>query len=483
MSPAAASADPASAPSLGQWGADSLRYGRFGLFALFSWLLWGDFCFTLMETVLPSILPLDLKSLGASNMLIAAVVTTIPSVMNFFLNPVIGTYSDRYRSRRGRRIPFLLLATPFVSLFLVLLGFSREISGGIQSLLVVLNVGGVAAEAVTIGVVCFCVLGFQLFNLVINTIYWYLFNDVVPIHCMGRFLGLFRVVGALAGALYNFLVFRFAESHAREIFVVVAILYGISFVAMCLNVKEGSYPPPEPLPRHSRLQALRVLFRECFSHRIYCLVYFYGGAWVLVTCINTFNVFLAGSLGLTLDEFGKIYGVGSVAGVLLAYPAGMLIDRLHAVRVIRLTQLGLCFTTPLGLVFLTPVVTPENAFWVYAAVLGSNLPMIIILSAATLPMLMQIFPKEAFGQFCAANAMVASLCVIGGGLAAGAFLDGMKSWFEGAEYSLRFVPVWSTFFVLFSAALSQALFREWKKLGGDASYQAPRWAIEKYDKD
>ena len=34
---------------------------------LFFWLLWGDFCFTLMEQVIPSILPLELRPLGASN--------------------------------------------------------------------------------------------------------------------------------------------------------------------------------------------------------------------------------------------------------------------------------------------------------------------------------------------------------------------------------------------------------------------------------
>ena len=38
----------------------TLQYTRSSLAMLFVWLLWGDFCFTLMETVVPSILPLKL---------------------------------------------------------------------------------------------------------------------------------------------------------------------------------------------------------------------------------------------------------------------------------------------------------------------------------------------------------------------------------------------------------------------------------------
>jgi hypothetical protein len=50
-----------------------LTYTKAGLFVLFSWLLWGDFCYTLMEAVVPSILPLKLKGLGCSNWLMGLI--------------------------------------------------------------------------------------------------------------------------------------------------------------------------------------------------------------------------------------------------------------------------------------------------------------------------------------------------------------------------------------------------------------------------
>ena len=56
----------------------TLTYTKIGLFALFAWLLWGDFCFTLMEAVVPTVLPLKLKGLGAPNWMIGVIMATLP---------------------------------------------------------------------------------------------------------------------------------------------------------------------------------------------------------------------------------------------------------------------------------------------------------------------------------------------------------------------------------------------------------------------
>jgi len=52
------------------WHCGTLIYTRAGLITLFVFLLWGSFSFNLMMMVVHSILPLKLKDLGASNMLI-----------------------------------------------------------------------------------------------------------------------------------------------------------------------------------------------------------------------------------------------------------------------------------------------------------------------------------------------------------------------------------------------------------------------------
>lgn len=114
------------------------------------------------------------------------------------------------------------------------------------------------------------------------------------------------------------------------------------------------------------------------------------------------------------------------------------------------------------------------AFWVYAAVVAVAIPMGAADTAASLPMLMQIFPKDKFGQFCSANAMFSCVGIIIGGLLAGGFLDIMKQVF-GPEtmFYYRFVPVWQFVFMFFGIIALLRVIRTWQRLGGDATYTPP----------
>ena len=90
----------------------TLVYTKIGLMYLFIWLLWGDFCFTIMEFAMPGVLSVNIKGMGASNTITALFITTIPAFFNATVCPMISFKSDRMRTRWGRRIPILLVATP-----------------------------------------------------------------------------------------------------------------------------------------------------------------------------------------------------------------------------------------------------------------------------------------------------------------------------------------------------------------------------------
>lgn len=452
----------------------TLVYTRMGLFTLFAWLLWGDFCFYLMETIWPNVLPLILKSEGASNFVLALIITTIPSAMNFVINPIVSMMSDRYRSARGRRTPFLLVATPFVTFFLILLGFSRELGEWLYQALSG-SFPALTSAAVTIGLMGTLVVCFRFFELIINTVFWYLFNDVVPESHMGRFLGLFRVVGATAGALFNFFLFKYAETHTSWIFLGVAILYGTAFMMMAWQVKEGSYPPPEvvSLGKSPTFSYIKTFFRECFSQRIYRLVFGYTALFYAAGTIQVFMVFLAFSVGLTIEDVGKIAAVGAATSAVLMYPFGALVDRFHPLRILLVAQVGFCVVAVCQLIFLFVEFPKSTAFWVYAGLAALAFPLTVANAAAGLPLAMRLFPKDRFGQFCAANSMCGSVGITIGGVLAGGFLDFMKTFFEGSNYYFRFAPLWSLVFIALSGFVTILVFREWKRLGGDRGYQPP----------
>ena len=51
----------------------------------------------------------------------------------------------------------------------------------------------------------------------ISSVYYYLFNDVVPAAFLGRFVALFGIVGSGAGFVFNLLVFPYAQTHDQTI--------------------------------------------------------------------------------------------------------------------------------------------------------------------------------------------------------------------------------------------------------------------------
>lgn len=453
----------------------TLVYSKAGLFVLFSWMLWGDFCFSLMGEIWRNILPLVLKSEGAPNTMTALVITTIPQAMNFFLNPIISTASDRYRSKRGRRIPFLLYSAPFISFFLILLGFSRELGGLLYGWLGPLF-PGLTTGLVTGGLICVLIVGFMFFDLFVATVFYYLFNDVVPPTFIGRFLGCYRVIGGLAGALFNFFVFQYATSHTSLIFLGGAILYLVAFLMLGLNVKEGEYPPPDAMaPKKGfSIEVVKTYFRECFSHRLFRRVFAYSALAGASGAINVFLIFMAFSIGLTIGEVGQVAGVVGVVTVVLSYPMGSMVDRFHPLRVKLIAQAAFCGLTLMQCVFLFHDFPKDTAFWIYASLAGLAIPLHAANLAAAMPMVMRLFPHERFGQFCAANAMCGAFGAVVGSVLAGVFLDGLRRVFAAdGDYYYRFVPVWTLGFSTIAAVVCFSIFREWKKLGGDKNYRPP----------
>ena len=147
--------DPAAQPEVFKCG--TLTYTKAALVTLFIWLLWGDFCFTLMETVVPSIVPLHLKELNCPNWLIGLILSTIPNLMNMTVSPYISV-----RSRWGRRIPFIATSIPFLFVSLVMIGCSHDISAWMSRTVPLLK--DVAPSAVTVGLIAVLMVLFQFFN-------------------------------------------------------------------------------------------------------------------------------------------------------------------------------------------------------------------------------------------------------------------------------------------------------------------------------
>lgn len=446
----------------------TLRYTRAQLVKLFAWLLWGDFCFMLMETVVPAILPLKLKHLESPNWIIALFMSTLPGILNMTVCPWVSFKSDRHRGPRGRRIPFILWTLPFLSAFLILLGFSSQLGSFIYSLL---PAGShISSTSVTIACIGVFMVGFQFFNMFVNSVFWYLFNDVVPQVFMGRFLGLFRIVIGIKTTLFNFFIFKYAESHMTEIFFGASLLYAVGFGIVCFMVKEGEYSPPEENSdgRNGFVSELKTYACECYSHWYYWKLYLYTACWNISLTIGVFIVFANQNIGLSLAQIGTIAGINSIASLLLTYPAGTLGDRFHPLRVLRWSHRAQLVVAPLTLLWLFYNPTPAAAF-IVSIVLGiMAAPVNVSIDAVTLPMHMRILPHDRFGQFASAQSLIRSAGTILGGLLAGIFLDLTRALHHANDFGYRYYPIWIIFWSVLAYWFLSLLYKDWQKLQKDS---------------
>ena len=459
----------------------TLFYTKNGLIALFCWLLWGDFCFTIMEAVVPSLIPLKLKDLGAPNWVMGMILTTIPNLLNMTIAPYVSVKSDNCRSRWGRRIPFIVSTMPFLCISLIMLGWSREIAEWCQKVVPMLSSWAPATVAIVL-IGLFMTI-FQFFNLFVNSVFTYLFNDVVPPSHLGRFAGTFRIVGTGASALYNWLAFKYAQTHMHEIFLGATILYLVGFGIMCLMVKEGEYPPVDATKSKSYggIYGIKNYFKESFSHGFYWFLFVSAGILAMAGAAWGFTMFFQLEMGMSLDEIGKLNAVTMVVSMVATYFAAVYVDRWHPLRVYSYICIFVVVGTGMNWIWLFIDLPGTYFFWLS---LASNLLYVFmnaLIGASSLPMLMRLFPHSRYGQFCSAQGIIRSFCSILAGLLFGGYLDLLRV-FVGDGYCYRFNFTWTTAMMFINCVAVVWGYRIWNKMGGDNGFHPPApWNEKGYE--
>ncbi|MGB7159726.1 MAG: MFS transporter [Tepidisphaeraceae bacterium] len=451
----------------------TLAYTRLGLITIFLWLLWGDLVWQLMEMVFPASMPLQLDRMGVPAQWIGYMMGTAGAMINMTFVPVISFRSDRTRSRWGRRIPYLLFTMPFLCIFLAILGFSDHIGAWIRasSLPGKLGLSPVVTIVIVMGTL---ILLYDVFNVFVNSVYWYLFRDVVPSAFLGRFMATFRMVGTMSSMIWGGFIYGRIESHTPIIYVGAAVVYFAGFGLMCLMVKEGEYPPPgdvvvksEPWWRRT-WHAIRTYARECFSHPMFVVFYLSQALFAVGTAMTIYkNLFYIRHLQITTADLGKVIFFMSPILFAMQYPMGWLVDRLHPIR-----------TYLIGATLLIPVYFAGyfiddysvwgltlNAFTVYVAIYVLQQPLGQLDESSKIPLMMRLFPAKQYGQFCSASAMLRHFSLILGNTAAATFIGVMTYRYgtrgnayaflwNGTCQTLGVICLWTVFFM-------------WRRRGGE----------------
>lgn len=458
---------PTPPPSPKVYRVGTLTYTKAALVQVVFWMLWGDFFFQLLES-LPHIVPLQLRWQGASDTLIGLLATPT-ALLAFCLYPVIGMQSDLHRGRLGRRRPFLLWCTPPAVLSLMLLGAAKPTGAFIYQLLHGLGFSsGVTLAGCTIAWIAACSLTFTVFNAYITQVYVFLFVDVIPQEVMGRFIGLYRIAGALGNIAFNRWVLGHAQVHTFQIYVDIGLLYALAFFMIVWRVKEGEYPPPPPKPPGQRLWAkVQRYLKECYTHpfylTFYSLSFFFWGSLVPLSFVVFFATDAgrpgyAPTLGLSLAEFGRVKGWTYLVQIPVFFAAGPLSDRFHPIRV-GLVGLFLISASYFSCYWF---IHDANSLLVCWTINQGALAIFLGAGAALTP---RLLPRDRYGQYFSANQAFGYVSLIIGPPICGFLLGQLRDY----RYVFLFCGLCTT--ATFVALI--ALFLQWKRLGGDKKFTPP----------
>ena len=443
--------------------AGSLTYSKAGLLTLSFWLLWGDFAFAFFESIFGRFIPLFLRELEASNTVVGLMTGGLVGVVNILCLPNISRWSDRFRSRLGRRIPFLMVATPITVLSLVCAGFTPEISKFLYPFVPGWLEKFISSHVFTLSLLCLFVVAYDFFNMVLVNGYNWLLRDVVPETVMARFLSWFRIINTISSMIFLKLVFPYVLSHRTEVFLGVGAFYLAAFLVMCLKVKEGEYapPPPQKEAKPGFFKGFLIYFRECLGHPIYRNYILVSIMWYMVSgCTNPFITLLMNeTLKLNMGDMGTLFALNAAASVLVLYPVGWACDRFGPLLITIIT-------------LVVQVVVSVAAFFL----VNDKLTMTVYLVMSAVPLVswklasfatsVKIFPKARFGQFLSALNVFGTGSMVVGNMLIGALID-----FFNDDYRIAFA--WAGFFAVAALTCMLLVLRCYKRLGGPGDYTAP----------
>ena len=441
------------------WRNGTLVYTAGGLAVLFLWLMWGDFAYSMKDRATGTVAALMLKKFDVSDFLFGIIMISFPNFTNIFLCPIVSYRSDRHRGRFGRRIPYLLLTTPFIVIGLAGLGFTPLLARLIRQ---AVGAEHISYNLTALLVFCFFWIILDFGTTLAGAIFNALATDVVPTEFLGRFFAMFRAVSLGCAFLFNYFVMGYAETHALVIFLGLAALYGIGLFSICLKVKEGEYPPPEAETSGPPTvkSAVKTYFRECFSLPYY--------RWVIMASVvsgfsvvpfNIYGIFYAKSLNIGMDELGRYFAYTYIISFGLSYFLGMLADRFHPIR------MGIASTAVYGVLAFcgTFLISGHLSFAIVFILHGVISGCFSTLTASFGP---RLFPRKYFAQFNSAMWILQSFTWMILTPVTGRILDLIGHRYN---YTLFIGGICS----IFGVAILCVVYRGFLKLGGDRNYQAP----------
>jgi MFS family permease len=353
----------------------------------------GFFGISIIWPLFNSLIPPMLEDLGLSALVIGFILTW-DNIINMFVQPWIGSLSDRTRSRFGRRKPFLMLGAPLAALFFILVPFVRE-----NFILIALAILGTN-------------LGMAIFR---SPTIAYLGDLFLPGE-RSKANGVINLMGGLGGAVALFGGGALYKLGVPLPFIVGAGVMLIAILVVLLFVREPEAPPAtaaEPTP------GLREALRQVSTGPDLSGLWLLGAIFAWFVGWNAmeafFTIYVRNILGIEVGTGTQMLTAFAATLILFAIPSGLIATRVGRKPTI-LTGLGGMLV---GLVVGTFVRNP-TILLVVLAVMGAFWALVNINS---LPMVYDLSGQKSIGSYTGLYYFASSAAAITGPILAGQLID------------------------------------------------------------
>lgn len=314
-------------------------------------------------------LPLWLQGF-THNAVILGLMAGTHSFEGAIIQPLVGSWSDRLRTKWGRRRPFMLAFAPVSALLLLATPAFAHLPPGVR-----------LAALIT------CIFLFTIaFNVAADP-YQALLADVTTPAQRGRATGTWYFFGAL-GQVAALL----APIPLTGKFIAVALLMLVTTLATCVLTREPVLPAPVEERRKRRDELREALggLKTLRQARIYLTMFFFYGAGIDAVLPNL-TLFIQHITHCTNREAQMMFVVLMASVAIGTLPMGLLSDRLGAKRLLLISFVLIAAASALGLWVTTLL---QVGFVLALAGLG-----VAAQNASAFPLLTRLVPRQEVGFY------------------------------------------------------------------------------------
>lgn len=289
----------------------------------------GFFTMGLMDPLYDTYVPLFLKRYVSSNAAVGGIMT-LDNILQLFLIPIVSVWSDRTRTRIGRRMPFIIVMLPASAALFAL-------------------IPPMAAHSLTalIGILFL----FNIFKTSVRGPVVALMPDTIPGDYRSEANGVINTMGGVGLIVGTLGLARLMALDEGLPFGVAATFVAAAVAVLFIFVKERA-PDRAGSMEEKKQPPILTSIRNVFSSgdssvaRILLSIFFwfmaYEGAKPFL------GLYLVDAMGVSAGNAALAQGVAGIASVLMAIPTGYLAHRLGRRNFIRLSLL--CLALILALV-------------------------------------------------------------------------------------------------------------------------------------